>query len=467
MTDVYVRPGDPNSTHDFSIAGGGEIFGFGLVDGIESIQVVPDKASTLLASGEGKKYGDWEPGHSHIEQRDWSGGRAQKSFTDDKSRFFDSLNLNSWITGKLLPSYQWYIAPGDHRNAEQNIPGNVNFMALVGGYTYVAEIVQTTAAYDAAAILLWIRRVGNPGTLTVELCADLPGEPDTVLKTVTVDTDDITDVISEWYRFEFASVQTVVDATNYWIKVYGDAADNANNKWEVGVNKSTNTAFYSDDDITWTEYAGGTLYYRLEDAGTADKKHFFYLDQTDLYMISEAAATSLIFKWDETNDEWDTVTPTDDALSGVVKSVAVSKNIAHCARGSGSGDETIWTFDPGTGAGQDDATAANKADFLLAVIDKEDGPQIFRAENETHVLSRANVEAFNTDLTFGADIELPDDYDVVALADHDGMPWARTGVPSRTRRRPSTVSPPRVCWISGYSASNSALCWRTSARYFS
>ena len=84
MTEVYVRPGDPNSTHDFSIAGGGQIFGFRLDDGIESIQAVADQASTILASAEGKKYGDWEPKHSHIEQRDWSGGRGQKDFSDDK-----------------------------------------------------------------------------------------------------------------------------------------------------------------------------------------------------------------------------------------------------------------------------------------------------------------------------------------------------------------------------------------------
>ena len=428
MTEVFVRPGDPNSTHDLSLAGGGEIFGLRLLDGIESIQEVSDKASSVLASQEGKKFGDWEPGHSHIEQRDWSGGRGQKNFADDRSRFFDSHNLNSWITGKIMPSYQWYLAEGDHRDADQNMPGNVNWIAVIDDYRYLAEVFQAGASYDADAILLWVRRVGNPGTLTVRLRADNSGVPGTVLQTVTIDTDDITDVVSEWYRFTFDSTESLTVSTNYWIEVYGGAQDDADNKWEIGVNMSTNTAFYSSGGSSWTEYAGCTLYYRCEDAGSADNKyHFFFLDQTTLHIISEpASGDSLLFEWDETNDEWDSISPTGDALSGIVKSVAVSHDIAHCARGTGGSDETIWTFDHSGPTGQDDATGGNKADFVLAAVHKEDGPQIWRAENDNHYLSRANVEDFNTDLTFGDDIELPDDFDIVALEEYQGKIWART-----------------------------------------
>lgn len=426
MPAVYVEPGDPNSTHDLSLEGGGEIFGISLLEKWGSLQAIPDKSENILFDTQGKKFGDWEPKHSHVQQTDWSGGRGLKNHSDDKSRFFDSQNLITWIPGKILPSYQWYIAEGAHRDADQSLPGNVNWVALLSSNLYIAEVFSAGASYDAEACYMWVRRIGNPGTLTLELCSVTSGEPDTTLQTATVDIDTITDFISVWHQFDI-STESLVSGTSYAIKAYGAATDGNNNHWEIGVNKATNTALSSSDGSTWSEYPGYTLYYRVEDAGTDNKYHMFFLDETDLYFISQpSTGDSLIFKWNETNDDIDAVSPGGDALSSSVKNVEVSNNIAHCSRGTSGTPETIWTFDPATTAGQDDATAGNNADYVLAAVHKEDGPQIWRAENDNRYISRANTEAFNTDLTFGDDIKLPNDVDVLSMIEYNGTIIVRT-----------------------------------------
>ena len=426
MTDVYVRPGDANSTHDMSLAGGGEIFGFRMQEGIESLQSVPDQSSSIVASQEGKKFGDWEPKHAHIEQRDWSGGRGLANHSDDKSRFFDSQNANTTIPGKILPSYQWQIALGDHRDADQNLPGNVNWIALVGDNLYTSNQFTASASYDAEYIYTWIRRVGNPGTLTIALYSDNSGVPNAALQTKTCTTDDITDVISVWLESDI-STESLTGSTVYHVVAYGDSSDNADNHWEIGVNKTTNLAKSSTNGSTWNSFPGFSLYYRVTDAGTSMKYWMFMLNQFDMHFISQpSTGDSEIFEWDETNDEIDAIAEGGDALSGIVQDIAISNDLVHCARGTGGSDETIWTYDHNTSAGQDDATGTNKADTLLAMNHKEDGPQIWRGENDNHVINRSAVKDFNTDLTFGDDIELPRKYDIVGMCEYNGSPYIRT-----------------------------------------
>lgn len=427
MSEVNVRPGDPQSTHDLSLAGGGQVFGIrfsGSID--ESLSVIPDKSRSTISDEEGKRWGDWEPGHSHVQQADWVGGRGLKTHSSDKTKFFDSQNAITYVPGKILPSYQWKIAAGAHRDHNHSLAGNVNWVALLSSDLYTSNVFQTSAAYNTLGGWLWVRRVGNPGTLTYELCSNSSGDPGTVLKTVTATTSDITDVVSVWYNFVHAS-QALTISTNYHVKVYGASTDNAQNHWEIGVNFATNEARQSSDNITWNDKPGYSLYYRIEDDTAARKFHPFFVNKGDMYVVDQpSGGNSTIYKWDETNDDFDAQTLGGDALTGVVKSVAVSKDIAHMARGSGGADGTIFTFDYSGPTGQDDATSTNKADVVLAGNHKDDGPQIWRAENATWVLSRSDTKAFNTDLVFGDDIPLDKYFDVLSMIEHKGIPFVRT-----------------------------------------
>jgi hypothetical protein len=174
------------------------------------------------------------------------------------------------------------------------------------------------------------------------------------------------------------------------------------------------------------------MYYRVVDSDTASMSgrfHFFYLSD-NWWMISQpSSGNSALYKWDETNDDWDATTmDAGDTLSGIVKSVVVSKDIAHCARGTGGSDETIFTFTSasGTETGQDDTTGGNKADLLLTYNHSTDGPQIARFENDNWYWSRSDVKPLNTNLVFRTDVKFPQGFDALSMVLYDGKPWVRT-----------------------------------------
>ena len=302
---------------------------------------------------------------------------------------------------------------------------------------------QDTTSYDAAETLILLRRRGNPGTLTVELWSDDTGEPDAIIAGVTdtTTTATVTDIVSKWLAFTATGTPTLSHGTAYHVVVYGASTDNATNHWAVGVDTTGEASFTSADGSTWAA-AGDTMYYMVVDADVACKHHLFMLDGTTLYHVTQpATGNSVIYVWDETNDEWDVATQAaGDAISNIVFDVAVSKNIAHMAR---STTENIYTFynNSGTLTGQDDATAANDADRLLAFNDPVDGPQIWRAENDTWYMSRSDVKAFNTDLAFGDDIKFPEGFNILQLVSYNDQVWARTtdGIYSLKNDRPSRL----------------------------
>ena len=84
---IRVYPGAKNPSHEISLSDGIRRWGLRLDGGPGAIQEIPMTPSTLQFTGGGTKFGDWEPGMSHIEQRTWEGGRGQQDFVDDPTRF--------------------------------------------------------------------------------------------------------------------------------------------------------------------------------------------------------------------------------------------------------------------------------------------------------------------------------------------------------------------------------------------
>lgn len=409
-----------------SLSDGVEEWGINPDGGIKGIQEIPQTPSNLMVNSAGKRYGDGDPTFSHIEQSSWSGGRAQDDF-EDNTRYYSGQNLWSVTSGRLLNGLQWKMPGTDHRNYEKHLPGNVAWKALRSDTRYIATKFTASASYDADKVYLWVRRVGNPGTLRVDLYSDSGGDPDSSLKYTTKTTSDITDIVSVFQVFDWTSTQALTSGTDYHIVISGASSDDANNHWQVGVDTSGTSSSKSSDASSWTS-ENYTAYYYLVDADSTQRWHWFVLNDTELYAANQpSTGDSELYKWDETNKEWDSVTiGAGDSLSGIVKSVCVANDIAHIARGTGAADETIYTFqyESSTYSGQDDATAANKADHVWAFNDPVDGPQIWRAENDNNYVSRSDVKAFNTDLSFGDDIELPEE--ILGLCDYNDQMWTRT-----------------------------------------
>src|SRR3990167_6802956 len=184
MAEVVVYPGAPRATHELSLSDGVETWGLTLDHGPRGIQEIPQTPSTLRFTGGGTKFGDYEPGMSHIEMRTWQGGRGLEELADDPSRYFDSRDAWTLTPARLLPSLKpQYVQRDGHITS--SLSADVEWKPLLSGQRFLATSFVPVSDYNASRAYLWLRRRGYPGIVTCTLRSDSAGAPGTVLKTAT------------------------------------------------------------------------------------------------------------------------------------------------------------------------------------------------------------------------------------------------------------------------------------------
>ncbi|MCH7662561.1 MAG: hypothetical protein IH859_01660 [Chloroflexi bacterium] len=318
---VRVSPGAKNPTHDISLSDGVQTWGLRLDGGPEAIQETPQTASARIPNSFAK-FGDWEPGYAQLEQRTWTGGRGSNDFSLDRTRFHDSMMAYTLIDGAAFPAPQWKFATGLCTSHEY-LPGDVDWQALLGDNQYIAaQFTVGASSFDAQTIRLWLRRVGSPADLTVEIWTDDGSDkPNALVASATdsVATNIITDVISLFHGFDVSAAASLSASTKYHVVVYAASADNAANHWELGVDAGAAASTQSADGSAWNA-ATFSLYFRVEDADTNRKFHFFEMKGA-LYAVDENAdgSTSNLYMNGErgraTSGSSNTLTDTDEGIS--------------------------------------------------------------------------------------------------------------------------------------------------------
>lgn len=246
-----------------------------------NLSFLSDDVQNIYVRSVGKVIGDFD------EQRDWRGGRGGEYFSDDPAKFFDAQNCWTLMPNRITPSLLPQYATG-LRTEETYLPGSgksVSWKALILTQRYISsKALGALTAMDKARI--WIKRVGNPGTLTLEIRAASGGQPNgTVRKTATVTTATVTDYISTFYAFDWSGTQNITSGD--FIVLYGASTDDAMNHWEVAVDAAASSGFYDDNGSgTWTA-ANFKLYYRIVDADIARKWFFFTNHNQDFCAVSK------------------------------------------------------------------------------------------------------------------------------------------------------------------------------------
>ena len=285
---MNVYPGAKRPTHHISLSDGVRTFGLRLEDGPRSVQEIPMTPSTVHFSGGGTKFGDWEPGMSHIEQRTWEGGRGQADFVEDPTRYYDSKNAWTLTPGKVFPTPRWKFTKGHMTEVNQRLPGDMDWRTLYGDYDRIADPFSHSTSWSTYdKLYLWVRKMGNPGTMTVYLKADSGGSPAGVNHASdTLEPSAVNE--GEVYLHEFdLSGGTPLVGTSTWIVVYGNDTDDAANHWEIGVDVDGGTGKYQFSHGIW--YAAAfSFYHRITSAKTERKWHFFEF-QGALYAIDQKA----------------------------------------------------------------------------------------------------------------------------------------------------------------------------------
>ena len=179
-TRAKVSPRTSTPTHTITLSDGTQTYGLRLEGDYKYIQQTPQTPSTLMINQQGSEYGDFDPSMSHIQQSEWYGGRASERFVEDITRFYDSKNLWTTSTGLTHPSLQWRYVIGDYLKQE-GIQLAKNYAWKSVANNTISVMYTNTNAMSAKNVQLWIRKIGNPGTLTVEIRTNSSNKPNTLV----------------------------------------------------------------------------------------------------------------------------------------------------------------------------------------------------------------------------------------------------------------------------------------------
>lgn len=258
-----------------SLSDGLVVWEFDVLGDPPDIAEEPQVPTSHIFGDAGKEFGDWEPGHSHIQQKSWIGGRANQEFVDDESRFLDSRSLWNFTPEHLHPAPQWrFAAPLDvfsenymPASGTETIGNNVRWVRLVGSTEYARKF---TAGATATHVLaqLWVRKHGTPsGNLTFEIWSDDGvgnGKPNAVLETATLTETSFEEDISS--IGEWTINEALTSGTAYHIVVLDSSAANDNNYFEVGYSTGGDANLYNnstDAGSSWNAESDIQLCFRL------------------------------------------------------------------------------------------------------------------------------------------------------------------------------------------------------------
>jgi hypothetical protein len=416
----------------------GQRFGLKVEGGFGGITEISQQPNAFLLTSDGTNYGKADPTFKEESQSTWVGGRGSSRFSDDPTRYFDGKFADSRIPNRVFPWSKWKLTSG--LRAGNFYDGN-NFIykplytnATAGHTRYISNTFTASSSYTAKAAYIMVRKRGNPGTLTLEICENSSGSPGTVLLTMTKARTDVTG--EESYRLSFAdgTGTGLTISTAYHVKVYGASTDNATNHWEVAVDTAASAAKTSTNNSTWTA-AAFTLHYYVAEANSNVKiipYTFWGYNRTAITQPETGNSKAKVF--DAATLTWSDVSLTGASLTGIVKSVASTSSYIYLCFGTATGDNKIATISYGNVLAYDAGTGNdNKADFLLIANHPSAGRQLYWAKNDAaagnkNCICRATPPQ-GGDYWLGTDkvIPLPGGCGpVLGMAEYAGSVWVKT-----------------------------------------
>ena len=344
--EVSVTPGNQQSTHHISLSDGQRTVGLKAVGAGKdpnplTITRNPIDRNPLKTTTGNSTYSDFDFPYTVIAQDNWAGGRGNSQFEKDTSKYADANGINvERVNMAFLNGRETYTTL---RAGNVNLPGSMSMTALIEGQRGLAVRFAANASYSASEIALWIRKVGDPGTLTVGIYSDNAGAINALLKSATLAAGTLTDTLSE-LRYFAITAQALVSGTYYWIVVSGAAADTSDSHWKVGVKDQNISTKQSANLSAWLNSAVN-LYYSIVDGTTAmDGKFFEYRGAT--YFVtnpSNNTASQLYINGDRGAADANTgaLTKLNDATKSWTADVFIGKVVVIIS-GPGSEEYQNW-----------------------------------------------------------------------------------------------------------------------------
>lgn len=298
---IKVGYGIPNPTHHISLSDGEHTIGLISVDAQGNadqlaIRRVPIQRTALKTTAGSLKYSDLQEPWSAQPQEDFL-GRGYEDHEDDATKFFDSRRANlingNVVLGPLETYHTGILDMNKHLPADE-IDKGVTWVNMTDGEKkYIAYKFTASANYTTEKLYLYIKRTGIPAEdLNILLKSDNSGAPDSTLATATVDTDDIDDYESEFFKIEMAEALT--SGTAYWIYIYTTTTDH-NNCWNIGAYPGQGATYQSSDATSWTLCTDIDLYFLIsEDLGEYTPK-FFQFRRAKYLLLNPSSGAPLLY----------------------------------------------------------------------------------------------------------------------------------------------------------------------------
>lgn len=254
------------------------------LDGPTALQVgTISQDDSVFIRATGKRVGDFD------EQRSWKGGRGVEKFNDNASGYWDSQDAWTLSDGHLHQGLLWRPAQG-LRSAKFFLPDKTHSMAwrsLMGTTRALTSAFTADATFTSSYVRMWIRKVGNPGDLTMRFYGNSAGNPTSVGNSATISADDVTDVVSLFMDFPLTEI---LPTTLYHVGLLGDSGDNSANHWEVGGYEGGTSGRQSSTGGIGTWSASSfDLYYFIGDSFSSRYFLSFFLDEA-MYIVDKKDA---------------------------------------------------------------------------------------------------------------------------------------------------------------------------------
>ena len=234
----------------------------------------PIPGSVLKVMSGEEQYSDHVPPWRDVAQKDWSGGRGMEVFDDDPTRYFDDHRMNTTQAGEMSPwgleswskgirnrhvaGIGWYgfgTVDDDARSNywQVNVDYN-NPSTPVIGRRYWAQKFTPSPGFTARYIFFYIRKIGSPSSLTINLHSDDAGKPGAVLETITLPDTDLEYPYCWYLRRVIIPARALTGGTQYWIS-WVAGSNSSGTYWQIGTMTSgwnEPTSSCSPDGTTWT-----------------------------------------------------------------------------------------------------------------------------------------------------------------------------------------------------------------------
>jgi len=407
-TRAKVSPRTTNPTHTISLSDGARNIGLILDGDHKYLQETPQTPSTLNLVQQGSEYGDADPSLSHIQQSTWNGGRGNQRFVRDATRFYDSKNAWTLTDEVIHTSPQWHFAIGANQ-AQAGVQPAKNYQWKPVTGLYFATEFTPSANFDADEVYVWLRKVGDPNSLSVSIYSSATDEPDAVVSEVlVVSSDDVTEDVT-YHKLTLETPYSLVSGTKYFLVIFGNGSDNRQNHWEIMTCEFPHDyaplSYTSADATTWSStYL--RLYFKVAEAITTTEKYKLFIFKDEMYAVQiKTSGTSLLYKLVPTTPGFLWASHTDLVATavastglGFVRDVAVVNNIVYFAQGNTDyirrWNGTTWDDDDDGGSNR------NKADIITIVSDAINGQKVY-VSIDNHVKS-SGVKDWGTELGYSS-----------------------------------------------------------------